>query len=148
PGTSFVSFALFIGISMSITAFPVLARILKDRGMEQTPLGTTSITCAAVDDVTAWTILAFVVAIAKSSGLLSGAVSLLLVVVFVAVMLWVIRPRLPRILGSREDNNTPTRGTLAAVLVFTFTSALLTEIIGIHALFGAFIAGVVMPPQS
>jgi Kef-type K+ transport system membrane component KefB len=148
PGTSFVSFALFLGISMSITAFPVLARILKDRGMEQTPLGSTAITCAAVDDVTAWSILAFVVAIVKSTGLAGSVLSLALAVVFVLVMLLVLKPRLPRWFGAGPTDAGPTHGTLAAVLVFTFASALITETIGIHALFGSFLAGVIMPSQE
>jgi Kef-type K+ transport system membrane component KefB len=149
PGTSFVSFALFIGISMSITAFPVLARILKDRGMEQTPLGTMATISAAVGDVTAWTILAFVVAIAKSTGITSNFVNLSLVVGFIVVMLLLVKPRLARWFNAHDDaGGTPSQGTLALVLVFTFTAALATEIIGIHALFGAFLAGVVMPPQE
>lgn len=148
-GTPFVSFALFLGISMSITAFPVLVRILKDRGLEQTLLGTTSTICAAVGDVTAWTLLAFVVAIAKSSGLAASGVNLCLVVLFIVVMLFLVRPQLARWYGSHEmPSAAPSQGTLAAVLVFTFASALGTEIIGIHALFGAFLAGVVMPRQA
>lgn len=147
-GISFVSFALFMGISMSITAFPVLARILQERRLEKTPLGSTAITCAAVEDVTAWAILALVVAIVRSTGLASTLASLGLVVVFVAVMLLFIRPRLPRWLGTESLPQTaPGKGTIAAVLVFTFLSALSTELIGIHALFGAFLAGVVMPAK-
>jgi Kef-type K+ transport system membrane component KefB len=148
PGVSFISFALFMGISMSITAFPVLARILQERHLDKSALGSTAIACAAVDDVTAWSILACVVAIVRSTGFASTAFSLGLVIVFVVVMLWIIRPRLPRwfaadtLVGARLD-----KGIIAAVLVFTFTSALITEVIGIHALFGAFIAGVVMPAK-
>jgi Kef-type K+ transport system membrane component KefB len=147
-GVSFVSFALFMGISMSITAFPVLARILQERGMEKSPLGSTALTCAAVDDVTAWSILAFVVAIVRATGVVSTLFSLGLVVVFVAVMLWVVRPLLPRWFGvGKLAGGVPGKGLMAAVLVFTFASALMTEVIGIHALFGAFLAGVVMPSQ-
>jgi Kef-type K+ transport system membrane component KefB len=147
-GTTFLSFALFLGIAMSITAFPVLARILMDRGMEHTPLGTTSIACAAVDDATAWTILAFVVAIVKSTDLASSVLSMALVVVYVVAMIFVIKPRLPRWLGVQPSSMTLTAGTLPAVLVFSFSSALATEIIGIHALFGAFLAGAIMPTQA
>ncbi len=148
PGISFMAFALFLGISMSITAFPVLARILMDRGIEHTPLGTTSIACAAVDDATAWTILAFVVALVKSTDLASSVLSLALVVVYVLAMIFLIRPRLPRWLGVQPTSMTLTAGTLPAVLVFSFSSALATEIIGIHALFGAFLAGAIMPTQA
>ncbi|MGQ0444081.1 MAG: cation:proton antiporter domain-containing protein, partial [Beijerinckiaceae bacterium] len=148
PGISFMPFALFLGISMSITAFPVLARILMDRGMEDTPLGTTAIACAAVDDATAWTILAFVVAIAKATTLASSVFSLTLVVTFVLFMIFVIRPRLPRWFGAQTSSVRLTDGTLPAVLIFSFTSALATEIIGIHALFGAFLAGAIMPTEA
>jgi len=148
PGTSFVSFALFMGISMSITAFPVLARILQERRLDATALGVTALTCAAVDDVSAWSILAFVVAIARATGLASTVVSLILVLAFVAVMLLGIRPRLPGWFATdRLAGGIPSKGIIAAVLVFTFASALTTEIIGIHALFGAFLAGVAMPAR-
>lgn len=149
PGIAFTPFALFMGIALSITAFPVLARILKERGIEKTFLGATAITCAAVDDATAWTILAFVVAIARASSLVSTAFCLGLVIVFVVLMLVVVRPQLPRWLGvGRVEADGPRRGTIAAVLLLILTSALATELIGIHALFGAFLAGVVMPEKS
>lgn len=148
-GTAFVPFALFLGIALSITAFPVLARILKERGMEKTFLGTTATVCAAVDDVTAWTLLAFVVAIADTTSLGSILVGLGSVLGFVVVMLGVIRPRLPRWLGTETPGaQSPSRGALVAVLLLILASALATEGIGIHALFGAFLAGVVMPPQK
>src|SRR5260221_85845 len=99
PNTTFVAFALFIGISMSITAFPVLARILEERGLTKTPLGSTAIVCAATDDVTAWSILALVVAIAKAKSVASAAFSIGLVVIFVFGMLFWIKPRLPRWIG-------------------------------------------------
>jgi Kef-type K+ transport system membrane component KefB len=149
PGVSFLSFALFMGISLSITAFPVLARILQERRLEATPLGSTAVACAAVDDVTAWSILAVVVAIVRSTGFTATLLSLLLVVLFVALMLWVIRPNLSRWLGVQGlPGEVPSKGQVAAVLVFTFLSALSTEVIGIHALFGAFLAGVVIPANA
>ncbi|MEI9897400.1 MAG: cation:proton antiporter [Chthoniobacter sp.] len=149
PGATFTAFALFMGISMSITAFPVLARILQERGLTRTFLGSTAITCAAVDDVTAWTILAFVVAIARASSLGGCALNILLVFVFLALMIWVVRPALPRWLGiTRLTQEEPTRGTLATVVCVTVVSALCTELIGIHALFGAFLAGAIMPQTS
>lgn len=148
PGTSFVSFALFMGISMSITAFPVLARILQERGMARTPLGSTAITCAAVDDVTAWIILAFVVAVARATGLAATLLGLGLVLVYVAVMLWGVKPQLPRWLGlEASGDGTLGKGQTLAVLAFMFASALATEVVGIHALFGSFLAGVIMPAK-
>jgi Kef-type K+ transport system membrane component KefB len=145
PGTSFVTFALFMGIAMSITAFPVLVRILNDRGITKTPLGATAITCAAVDDATAWAILALVVAIARATGLFSTAVNLGLLIGFVIVMLWGVRPLLAKWLTVERTHDGRALGVIAAVLVFMITSALTTQAIGIHALFGAFLAGVVMP---
>lgn len=148
-GTSFTSFALFMGVALSITAFPVLARILKERKMEKTFLGTTAIACAAVDDATAWIILAFVVALTRATNLASTAMGLGLVVAFVGVMLIVVRPRLPRWLQADGTGGAdPGRRTLVAVLLLLLTSALATELIGVHALFGAFIAGVAMPPSK
>lgn len=148
-GTTFTSFALFMGIALSITAFPVLARILKERRMEKTFLGTTAIACAAVDDATAWIILAFVVAITRAANLASTALGIALVVVFLAVMLAVLRPRLPRWLGADAmSGREPSRATLSVVLLILLTSALTTELIGVHALFGAFIAGVAMPQSQ
>lgn len=127
PGTPFVAFALFIGISMSITAFPVLVRILKDRNLFGTSLGQSATLCAAIGDVTAWCILA-------------------LVGFHVFVMIALVRPLLARLLGrSLRDEFEPTKNVLALVLGVVIVSALSTEIIGIHALFGAFLAGIVMP---
>jgi Kef-type K+ transport system membrane component KefB len=149
PRTTFLAFALFMGISMSITAFPVLARILEERGLTKTALGSTALACAASDDVTAWTILAFVVAIVKAQHISACLFTIGLVLVFIAFMLFWIKPRLPRWIGSAAmHNGVPGNGVMAAVIVFLFASALTTDLIGIHALFGAFIAGVVMPTRG
>ncbi len=149
PGASFAAFALFMGISMSITAFPVLVRILQDRGIFKTPLGSMATTCAAVDDVTAWSILAFVVAIARATSVGSAVVNVGLVLVFVGLMLFVLKPNLPRLLGhSALEQSQPSKMVLAVVVGFVLISAWTTELIGIHALFGAFLAGVVMPAES
>ena len=145
PGTSFVSFALFMSIAMSITAFPVLARILSDRGLTKTPLGATALTCAAVDDASAWAILAFVVAIAKATGLVSTLVNLGLLVVYVGVMLFMVRPLLTRFLTFERLQSRGAQGAIAAILVVMTASAFTTQAIGIHALFGAFLAGAIMP---
>jgi K+:H+ antiporter len=146
---SFIPFALFMGIALSITAFPVLGRILQERGMTKSFLGITAIACAAVDDATAWAILAFVVAIARASGLASTAACLAFLVLFVVAMVWGVRPQLPHWLGTdRMNNGEPSRTVLAAVLIFMTASALATEAMGIHALFGAFLAGVVMPRRN
>jgi Kef-type K+ transport system membrane component KefB len=147
PGVPFLSFALFMGIAMSITAFPVLARILAERGMSKTFLGATALTCAAVDDVTAWSLLALVVAIVGAQGLGGFFLTIGLAIAFIAVMLFGIRPALERTAPGRFEG-TPSKGLLAGVLVFVLLSSLATELIGIHALFGAFLAGVVMPSSQ
>ena len=149
PGASFAAFALFMGISMSITAFPVLVRILKDRNLFHTSLGSTATACAAVDDVSAWTILAFVVAIARATSIGAAAVNFGCVILFVAILVLVLRPGLPRWIGQAAlERPQPDKVTLAIVLGTVLACAFSTELIGIHALFGAFVAGIVMPATS
>jgi Kef-type K+ transport system membrane component KefB len=143
---SFLAFALFMGIAMSVTAFPVLARILKDRGLTKTYLGSTAITCAAVGDLSAWTILAFVVAVVKAGGVGTSLAIIVLVVMFIALMLFAVKPLLNHFVSALPEMiSAPKRGTLVAVLLIVFSAALFTEVIGIHALFGAFLAGIAMP---
>ncbi|MCM3872454.1 MAG: cation:proton antiporter [Pyrinomonadaceae bacterium] len=144
--TSFTAFALFMGIAMSITAFPVLARILEDRGLTQTHLGSIAIACAAVDDVTAWCLLAIVIAIAKSNGLGASIVTIALVILFIGTMLFLVKPRIESLIRVEKERHS--KGLLAGILAFVFACALITESIGIHALFGAFLAGVVMPSDA
>ena len=144
-GVPFVPFALFMGIAMSITAFPVLVRILKEKGLFGSELGNTAVTAAAVDDVTAWSLLAMVVAISASRGLWAATVTMLLTIAFVAAMVLAVGPALRRLLVAHAERNEPGKTAVAAVLVVLLASALTTELIGIHALFGAFLAGVVMP---
>jgi Kef-type K+ transport system membrane component KefB len=146
--TSFTAFALFMGIAMSITAFPVLARILEDRGLSRTRLGSTAIACAAVDDVTAWCILAFVIAIVKSSGIVASIVTIGLVLLFISVMLFLVKPRIGKLVKGRVENPKRSKGLLAATLAFVLACSWFTESIGIHALFGAFLSGVVMPSDA
>src|SRR5262245_5076113 len=132
PGASFVAFALFMGISMSITAFPVLVRILQDLGIFKTSLGSTATACAAVGDVTAWIMLAFVVAIARATSAGGAAFNLGLVLVFIALMLFVIKPELPGWLGQRAlQRPDPSKVVLGLVLGVVLVSALTTELIGI-----------------
>jgi len=142
---SFISYALFIGISMSITAFPVLARIVQERGLTRTKLGSVVITCAAADDITAWCILAAVIAVVKAGSLLSAGYTIMLAIGYVFLMLKVIRPFLKRmgdIYSNKEALSKPIVGVFFVTLLL---SAWCTEVIGIHALFGAFMAGVIMP---
>ncbi len=142
---SFVAFALFMGTAMSITAFPVLARILEERGLTHSPLGSVVIACAAVDDLSAWCILAVVVAVVKADAWVSAAVTTVLALLFIGVMLLFIRPQAGRILRATVRVENQSRGLVAMVLVFVFASAMFTEVIGIQALFGAFLAGIALP---
>jgi len=141
----FTSFALFMGVAMSITAFPVLARILTDRGMSKSPLGVLALVCAATDDVTAWCLLAFVVGVAQShvdGALLTCALAL----AYIAAMFFVARPLLARYIERAPEGST--KSALPLVLVGMIISSLLTELIGIHAIFGAFLFGAIIPHNS
>ena len=147
-GVPFTSFALFMGVAMAITAFPVLARILTDRGLDKTELGGIALGCAAADDVTAWCLLALVVGVAQAdlsaaAWVIGGAIG------FIAFMFLVVRPLLRA--SIRVWDNQPgalpplaVAGTFVAVLL----AALTTEAIGIHAVFGAFLLGAVIPHDS
>jgi len=141
----FIAFALFCGIAMSITAFPVLARIVQERGLNRTKLGNIVITCAAADDITAWCILAVVIAIAKAGSVLSSLYIIIMAVGYVFLMLKLVRPFLAR-LGDKYSNKESLSKPVVAIFFITLiSSAYATEVIGIHALFGAFLAGVIMP---
>jgi Kef-type K+ transport system membrane component KefB len=147
PGSvSFTSFSLFIGVAMSITAFPVLARILTDRGIHKSRMGAIALTCAAVDDVTAWCLLALVVSVVQART--AGAVStVLMALAFIAAMAVVARPAMVR-LTFLYGNRGLTQGVMAAIFVALLLSALTTDLIGIHAIFGAFALGVIIPHDS
>lgn len=145
---SFAPFALFMGIAMSITAFPVLARILEDRDLSQSRLGSIALACAAIDDVSAWCMLALVIALAKSGSLKASVITIGLTLAFIGTMLVLVRPPLAQLVEKRIADPRRARGLLAGVLAFVLASAWVTEVIGIHALFGGFLAGVVMPAFS
>jgi Kef-type K+ transport system membrane component KefB len=144
-GISFLSFALFMGIAMSITAFPVLARILQEKGLTKSKLGIMALTCAAADDLTAWCILAAVIALVKSGSSLSVLYTISFTILYLLVMLKLVRPFLEK--AAVVYNNTPKRrpAVIAFLFVVLIVSSYISAIIGIHALFGAFIAGVIMP---
>ncbi|HRH67973.1 MAG: cation:proton antiporter [Flavobacteriales bacterium] len=146
PTISFSSFALFMGIAMSITAFPVLARIIQERGLSGTRIGTVAIACAAADDVTAWCILAAVIAIVKAGSAASALFTIGASLAYVLLMIRVVRPFLVRLGDIHKDRETISRPIVALLFLVLFGSAYLTEMIGIHALFGAFLAGAIMPP--
>ena len=144
-GVEFLSFSLFMGIAMSITAFPVLARIVQEREIHKTRLGTIVITCAAADDITAWCILAAVIAIVKAGSFVSSLYVIGLAIVYVGVMLLIVRPFLKRIGDLYKTKNKLSKPVVAIFFLTLILSSYTSEIIGIHALFGAFMAGAIMP---
>lgn len=146
--TPFLSFALFIGVSMSITAFPVLARIIQEKDLTRTHLGTVALGSAAIDDVSGWCILAGVIAVAKTGSLGGSLYTLLATLLYMLFMLFVVRPFFKRLGEHYQTSEVVNKSMVAFVFLVLLLSAFITESLGIHALFGAFMAGVVMPPKS
>jgi len=147
-GVPFLSFGLFLGMAMSITAFPVLARIVQERGIHKTRLGALVITCAAIDDITAWCMLAAIIAIAKAGSFLSSLYIILLSIGYILVMFKVVRPFLKRVGDLHASRENLSKQVVAIFFLTLLISSYATEIIGIHALFGAFMAGTIMPENS
>jgi Kef-type K+ transport system membrane component KefB len=147
PSVPYLSFGLFMGIAMSITAFPVLARIIQERGLSRTRLGAIAITSAAADDITAWCILAAVIAYVKAGSLMTALFTIGFSAIYVVVMVYLIGPFLKRLGSIYSNRETISKGIVALVFVILLASSYATELIGIHALFGAFLAGVIMPPN-
>ena len=143
----FTVFALFIGVSLSVTAFPVLARILTDRGIQKTRMGVLALTCAAVDDVTAWCLLAFLIAVAKSN-VSSALMTFGLTGIYLAFMLLVARPLIERAVRAQELRKSVSQASFAVIVVGLLLSTLATEAAGIHAIFGAFLLGAIIPHDS
>ncbi len=146
-GVPFTVFALFMGVSLSVTAFPVLARILTDRGMQGTRMGSIALACAAVDDVTAWCLLAFLVSVVQAEpGRVLVTVGL--TAAFIVAMLVLVRPAVRHLALLRDSQRALSQITFTVVCVGLLLSALATESIGIHALFGAFLLGALVPHDS
>jgi Kef-type K+ transport system membrane component KefB len=146
PSVSFTGFTLFMSIAMSVTAFPVLARILTEQNLLRAKVGALAITCAAVNDVTAWIILAGIIVIVRASELpLPLWMTLAGLGAFVLAMLMIVKPALQRLAALHEKRGNLTHDNLALILLVLLASGWATESLGVHALFGAFLAGVVMP---
>ena len=143
---SFTSFALFMGVAMSITAFPVLARIVTDRGLNNTPLGTVALACAAADDVSAWCLLAFVVGVAQGS-MGSALMVVIFTLLFIGVMVGAVRPLAARLVA-RTGSKAPSPDVIAIALGGLLFSALAAQRIGTHAIFGAFLFGAILPRET
>jgi len=143
---SFLTFALFMGTAMSVTAFPVLARILKERNLLGTELGTMAISCAAIDDISAWLLLAVLTAIVHSAqDWRHFAVTLFFLAAFVAVMMFLVR-RAVWFLESRKQDAAV--GLISSLILMMLAASWTTERLGVHALFGAFVAGLIVPKQE
>jgi Kef-type K+ transport system membrane component KefB len=143
---TFTGFALFMGAAMSITAFPVLARILTERGLVRSRMGTLAIACAAVDDVTGWCILAYIVVLVRVTHATRPAwVTIAGSIAYVLIMLFVARRILPAFEREFRKRDRLTDNLIAVIVVLVLVSALATEWLGIHLLFGAFLMGAIMP---
>ena len=145
PSVPFRSFAMFMGVSMSITAFPVLARILSEQRMLRSEIGTMAIACAAVDDITCWCVLAFILALVRATTLTGAVVTVVLAVGYTALMLGFVR-RLASHFAARMPA-VSSQGLVAIAILSIFASSAITELIGIHAIFGAFLCGTVIPRE-
>ena len=148
PDTKFVAFALFMGVSMSITAFPVLARILVQRRMLKRPVGALTMACAAIDDVTAWFLLAFATAVATSGSAGDVVETIVLAAAFCLAMAFLARPLLARVSTAYDEAGQVPGGWVVAIFAGVLLSAFITEEIGIAVIFGAFIAGTIMPRHA
>jgi Kef-type K+ transport system membrane component KefB len=144
PKATQVSFMLLVGTAMAITAFPVLARLLTEKKMLGTRIGMLALTCAAVDDIIAWCLLALVIAVVHAQGVTSGLLTVGLTVLFIVVMLWIVRPLL-----AYASRHLPSPHLLVALtLVLLLLSAYITNAIGIHPVFGAFLMGIILPRRA
>ena len=148
PDKKFVAFALFMGVSMSITAFPVLARILVERRMLKRPVGALALACAAVDDVTAWFLIALATAVAVAGSGSDVLETIALAVLFCLVMGLAVRPLLARVSIAYDEAGTVPAGWIVLIFAGVLLAAYTTEEIGIALIFGAFVMGLVMPRHA
>ncbi len=148
PNKKFVAFAIFMGVSMSITAFPVLARILAERRMLKRPVGALAIACAAIDDVTAWFLIALATTIAVAGTFGDVAKTIGEAVAFTLVMVLVVRRILTRMATAFDEVGRMPSGWFAAIIILVLASAYITETINIAFIFGGFIMGMVMPRHA
>ncbi|MBK7669307.1 MAG: cation:proton antiporter [Sphingobacteriaceae bacterium] len=147
PTVDFISFALFMGIAMSIAAFPVMARIIQERNLTKTKLGTLAITCAASDDITAWCILAAVIAIVKAGTITGALFTIGLSIIYLILMIKLVQPFLKKFGEVYSNKESLSLNIVATIFGILLISSLTTEVLGIHPLFGAFLAGAIMPPS-
>jgi Kef-type K+ transport system membrane component KefB len=148
PNIGLLEFSLFIGVALSITAFPVLARILSDSSLHKTKLGDLALTCAAIDDISAWCLVALLAGVMKAS-LGGAALTLILTVIYILLMMLVAKPYMEKLMERiQQKTESVSEAMLAFVVLGALASAAVTELIGIHGLFGAFIFGAIIPHDS
>lgn len=145
---TFTAFALFLGAAMSITAFPVLARIITENNLQGSRLGTLALTCAAVDDVTAWCVLALAIAVTRTNSIVAALPTVFAAMIYIGLMLTVGRWFLRKLADHYNRTGKLTQFVLAGIYMGVVASALITELIGIHLIFGAFLLGVAMPKTA
>ncbi|HOZ52749.1 MAG TPA: cation:proton antiporter, partial [Chitinophagaceae bacterium] len=148
PNVRFSIFALFMGISLSITAFPVLARIVKARGMQKTELGTLALSAAAIADVIAWCLLAMMIALAKAGDFSIGLFTILSAIGYILTMFFIVRPFINKMIARLRSAHYGDQSIVLLSFILLLSSAFIAEIIGIHMLFGAFLAGVIIPQNE
>jgi Kef-type K+ transport system membrane component KefB/nucleotide-binding universal stress UspA family protein len=146
--TSLLAFSLFLGSALSITAFPVLARIISESNLQNTPIGSLALTCAAVDDVAAWCLLALAIAVARTNNVYTALPHIALSLVYIFLMLTIGRWLLQGLAGYYNRSNRVSQILLAVVYMAVIVSALIAEEIGIHFIFGAFLIGASMPKNE
>ena len=142
---SFTAFLLFLGAAMSITAFPVLARIITESNLQNTRLGTLALTCAAVDDVVAWCLLALAIAVTRTNSIVAAIPTIVYSLLYIGLMLTLGRWLLKALANYYDRTAKLPQLMLAGIYMGVVTSALITEAIGIHLIFGAFLLGAAMP---
>jgi Kef-type K+ transport system membrane component KefB len=145
---SFTAFALFLGAAMSITAFPVLARIITENNLQQSRLGTLALTCAAVDDVTAWCLLALAIAVTRTNNMAGALPTILYSILYIGIMVTVGQKFLKNLSRYYDRTGKLSQLLVAGIYMGVVASALITETIGIHFIFGAFLLGAVMPKNA
>ncbi len=144
----FTAFALFMGVSMSITAFPVLARILVERRMLRGPVGALALASAAIDDVSAWFLIALATAVATSGGGVDVVRTIGFALAFCVVMALAVRPLIARVSTAYDEAGRVPVTWITAIFAMVLLAAFTTEEIGIALIFGGFIAGAVMPRHA
>lgn len=144
-GISYISFSVFLGTAFAITAFPMLARILHERNILNTPIGVLTVVSASIQDVVSWILLSFVTAAAAHKGLESGYITLFGGIAFIALVFFVAKPLLKKIGQRVEKNNFFSQPDFAIVIISLLVAALITDKLGLYSVFGGFILGLAMP---